>query len=77
MAAARSYYRENLVLYAKMSALLEDLFSEFGPKARRVADLAGPLVLEQILEEEHRLGLGRTYEPPSFYEKNDTWRKST
>jgi radical SAM superfamily enzyme YgiQ (UPF0313 family) len=77
VAAARSYYRENLVLYAKMSALLEDLFSEFGPKARRVADLAGPLVREQILEEEHRLGLGRTYEPPSFYEKNDTWRKST
>ena len=72
VAAAKSYYRENPVLYDKMSALLEDLFSEFGPKARRVADLAGPLVLERILEEEHQLGLGRTYEPPSFYEKNDT-----
>jgi len=69
--AAKAYFLENQVLHAKMSALLEDLCSEFGPKARRVADLAGTLVLEQIMEEEHRLQQGLTYEPPSFYEKSN------
>jgi hypothetical protein len=69
--AAKAYFRENSVLHAKMSALLEDLCSEFGPKARRVADLAGALVLQQIMEEEHRQQQGWTYEPPSFYEKSD------
>lgn len=77
VAAAKSYYRKNPVLRAKMSVLLEDLCSEFGSKARRVADLAEPLVLERILEEEHRLRQGWTYEPPSFYEKNEAWGKYT
>ena len=69
-----AYFSDDHVLYAKMSSLLEDLCSEFGSKARRVADLAGTLVLEQIMEEEHRLKQGVTCEPPTFYEKNNEGR---
>ena len=74
VAAAKAYFTENQILHATISSLLEDLCNEFGPKARRAADLAGPLVLEQIMEEKHRLQQGVIYEPPTFYEKSNAGR---
>jgi radical SAM superfamily enzyme YgiQ (UPF0313 family) len=69
--AARLYYRNNPQLYAKMSALLKDLHAEFGWKSRLFSLLGSRWVLGKIHQEEKRLAAGWTYEPPTFYEKND------
>jgi radical SAM superfamily enzyme YgiQ (UPF0313 family) len=70
VAGARLYYRRNPAMFAKMSALLEELKREFGWKARLMAALGGPYVLWKLRREEKRLAAGWTYEPPTFYEKN-------
>jgi radical SAM superfamily enzyme YgiQ (UPF0313 family) len=71
VAGARLYYRRNPAMFAKMSALLEELKQEFGWKARVFAALGGPYVLWKLRREEKRLAAGWTYEPPTFYERND------
>ena len=58
-------------MYAKMSALLADLHREFGWKSRLFSALGSRYVLWKIRREEKRLAAGWTYEPPTFYEKND------
>jgi len=75
VAATKEYYRGNPTLQAKMSKLLEDLCDQFGARARRAAEVAGPYVLEAIRAEEKRLAEGWTYEPPTFYELNDACRR--
>ena len=70
-AGAKLYYRNNPAMYAKMSALLDELKREFGWKARLNAALGARLVLWKIRREEKLLASGWTYEPPTFYEKND------
>ena len=71
--AARRYYRKNPPLLAKMSALLQDLYREFGWKSRLFAALGGPFVLWKLRREQRRLARGWTYEPRAFYETNDAW----
>ena len=73
VAAARLYYRKNPVMRAKMSAILKDLHEQFGWKSRLMSALGGRYVLHGIRREEKRLAAGWTYEPPTFYEKNDAW----
>jgi len=68
--AAKLYYRNNPAMYAKMSAILKDLYKEFGWKSRLAAAIGGRYVLWTIRREEKRLAAGWTYEPPTFYEKN-------
>lgn len=75
VAATKEYYRDNPTLCAKMSTLLDDLFDQFGDRARRAAELAGPYVLEAIRAEEEQLAEGWTYEPPTFYDVNDAGRR--
>lgn len=69
VAGAKAYYRNTPKLHAKISALLDELCEEFGPRARRAADLAGSYVLEELYQEEQRLADGWTYEPPTFYDQ--------
>jgi radical SAM superfamily enzyme YgiQ (UPF0313 family) len=69
--ASRLYYRNNPHLYAKMSALLAKLHAEYGWKSRIASALGSRYVLSKIRQEEKRLAAGWTYEPPTFYEKND------
>jgi len=69
---ARSYYRRNPALHARMTELLKDINRQFGWRSRLSALLGGPYVLRKILQEERRLAGGWTYEPPTFYEVNDT-----
>ena len=71
VAGARLYYRRNPAMFAKMSALLDELKQEFGWKARLAAAVGGPYVLWKLRREEKRLAAGWTYEPPTFYERND------
>ena len=54
-----------------MDALLKDLHGEFGLKSRFYAAVGGRYVLWKIRREEARLARGWTYEPPTFYERNE------
>ena len=71
VAGARLYYRRNPEMYAKISALLDELKCEFGWKSRLMAAIGGRYMLSMIRREEKRLAAGWTYEPPTFYEKNE------
>ena len=71
VAAAKLYYRDKPAMHAKMSALLRDMQREFGWKSRFFAALGGPWVLRKLRKEERRLAAGWTYEPPTFYERNE------
>jgi radical SAM superfamily enzyme YgiQ (UPF0313 family) len=70
-AGAKLYYRRNPEMYAKISALLDELKREFGWKSRLFAALGAPYVWWNLRAEEKRLARGWTYEPPTFYEKNE------
>ena len=69
--AMKRYYRKNPAMRAKMSRILRGLYEEFGWKSRLVAAVAGPYALWKARREEKRLSQGWTYEPPTFYERND------
>jgi len=68
---ARLYYRDNPEIHAKLSAILKDLYREFGVKARICGAIGGRWVLRKIRQEGKRLAAGWTYEPPTFYERNE------
>ena len=68
---AKLYYRNNPTMYAKMSALVRELHTEFGWKSRLATAIGGRWVLRQLHKEEKRLAAGFSYEPPTFYERND------
>jgi radical SAM superfamily enzyme YgiQ (UPF0313 family) len=69
--AMKRYYRKDPAMRAKMDRILRDLNAEFGWTSRLAAAFAGPYVLWKIRGEEKRLAGGWTYEPPTFYERND------
>jgi hypothetical protein len=69
--AARLYFRDNPALYAKMSALLHELHAEFGWKSRLSSAIGSRWLLRHIRKEEKRLAEGFSYEPPTFYERNE------
>ena len=71
--AAKLYYRHNPALRAKMSAILKDLYHEFGWKSRFFGTVGARYAMRKARQEEKRLAAGWTYEPPTFYEKNDAW----
>ncbi len=71
VAAAKLYYRDNPPMHAKMSALLRELRAELGWKSRLASAIGGRWVLRKIRQEEKRLAEGFSYEPPTFYERNE------
>jgi hypothetical protein len=52
----------------KISRILNDIYSEFGLKARLAAPLMGRYVRFMLAREDRRLRRGWTYEPPTFCE---------
>ena len=70
VAGARLYYRNNPAMFEKLSKLLNELYAEFGWKARLAGAIGGRYVLHKVRREEQRLKSGWTYEPPTFYECN-------
>ncbi len=72
VAAARLYYRGHPTLRAKMETILKDLYREFGLKSRLYAAVGGRYAYWKMRREEKRLARGWTYEPPTFYEQNET-----
>jgi hypothetical protein len=71
VAAARMYYGGNPSLRAKMDKILKGLHDEFGLKSRFYGAVGGPYVYWKMRREEKRLVRGWTYEPPTFYERNE------
>ncbi|MFW6124927.1 MAG: B12-binding domain-containing radical SAM protein [Pirellulales bacterium] len=71
VAGARLYYRHQPALYAKLTSLLHALYREFGWKARLYGALGSRYILHKLRREERRLDRGGTYEPPTFYERNE------
>ena len=69
--AAKLFYRDDPVMFAKMSALLRELHAEFGWKSRLFSAVGGRWVLRQIRKEQKRLEAGWTYEPPTFCDRNE------
>jgi len=69
--ALKRYYRKDPAIREKMDRILQDLIGEFGWTSRLAAAFAGPYVSWKIRREEKRLAKGWTYEPPTFYERND------
>jgi len=68
--AMKRYYRDSPVRFAKMKALLSDIYREFGLKTRLIAPLIGIFACLRLLQEETRLAKNWRYEPKTFYEKN-------
>jgi radical SAM superfamily enzyme YgiQ (UPF0313 family) len=76
VAAARRYYRGNPAMRAKMDAILRELYREFGLKSRFYAAFGGRFLNWTVRREERRLARGWTYEPPTFYERNEAAQQS-
>ncbi|MEI6125999.1 MAG: cobalamin-dependent protein, partial [Pseudomonadota bacterium] len=67
----RKWYKKNTLLHEKINTTLQDLYREFGLKARLIAPIIGSIVHLSMKKEAQRLASGWTYEPPIIYEKNE------
>jgi hypothetical protein len=67
--AARKWFANKPELHARIDAVLQSLYQEFGLKTRLAAPLVGRYIYRQLVHENQRLQRGWTYEPPTFYEK--------
>ena len=68
--AARRWFKDNPPLAARLNDSLQDVYREFGLKARLAAPLIGRFLLWTLGREDRRLKAGWTREPPTFYERN-------
>ena len=73
--AMRKKYRLDHKLYAELSALLKDIYREFGWRTRLMAPVVGSYLMIAMHLEEKRLSRGWTLEPDCFYEKNQAARR--
>ena len=72
VAAMKSYYRfRNRHVYNLASELLNDLQNEFGFQAKLMSLVGGWYLRYKLWREERRLQAGWTYEPPTFYQRNE------
>lgn len=68
--AMKRWYRGDEPMHAKLSAILSDIYGEFGVKVRIIAPVIGIFAYFAIGREQKMLRSGWTYEPGTFYEKN-------
>jgi radical SAM superfamily enzyme YgiQ (UPF0313 family) len=68
--AARRRFRDDPHRWELISQILEELYAEFGWKARLAAPIVGRYFYHMLQREERRLQNGWTYEPPTYYETN-------
>jgi radical SAM superfamily enzyme YgiQ (UPF0313 family) len=67
--AARKWFAGRPELRARIDRVLQDIYRQFGLKARLAAPLIGRVLFHRLRLEDQRLQCGWTYEPPTFYEK--------
>ena len=68
--ASRRWFKSHPAVWEKSTAVLRDIYKQFGLRARLTAPLGGRLVYQNLRREARRLQEGWTYEPPTFYEKS-------
>ena len=68
--AARRRFRRDPHREQLISNVLDELYAEFGWKARLAAPIVGRYLYGTLCREERRLQNGWTYEPPTFFETN-------
>jgi len=68
--AARRRFRDDPHRWELISQILEELYAEFGWRARLAAPIVGRYLYYMLKREERRLQNGWTYEPPTYYETN-------
>ena len=70
--AAHRWFKRNgnPALAARLNDVLQDLYREFGLRARLAAPLVGRFLFRALVREDQRLKAGWTCEPPTFYERN-------
>ncbi|MBX9788325.1 MAG: cobalamin-dependent protein [Pirellulales bacterium] len=68
--ASREWYRDHARQAAEITTILDELYAEWGERARRAAPIVGRRLFRAVQQEEQRLCEGWTYEPPTFYETN-------
>ncbi|MBU4272974.1 MAG: cobalamin-dependent protein [Planctomycetes bacterium] len=68
--AARRRFRRDPHCEQLISNVLDELYAEFGWKARLAAPIVGRYLYRTLCREERRLQNGWTYEPPTFFETN-------
>jgi radical SAM superfamily enzyme YgiQ (UPF0313 family) len=73
--ASRRWFKSQPALWEKSTAVLRELYKQFGFRARLTAPLAGRFVYQKLRREARRLREGWTYEPPTFYEKSMHYRE--
>lgn len=66
--ACRKWFKNDTLLHSKMNAVLQDIYSTFGLKARLAAPLIGRYLFRTLKAERARLATGWTYEPKTFCE---------
>ena len=66
--AGRCWFKDNPKIVEKMTNLLNDIYREFGLKARLAAPVLGRILIYFLRKEDKRLKQGKTYEPPTFYD---------
>lgn len=69
--AMRKWYEKDDRMWGKMDALLKDLYRTFGWVTRAAAPVTGRYLFETMKREEARLARGWTWEPETFFEKNE------
>jgi radical SAM superfamily enzyme YgiQ (UPF0313 family) len=72
--AAERWLADNPALVARIRACRQALTEEFGVRSRLAAPVVGRFLLATMWREARRLERGWTYEPPTFYEHNETAR---
>ena len=68
--AGLRWFKNNSSVAPRLSALLNDVYAEFGFKTHLIAPILGRIILFMCRREEKRLAKGWTIEPPTFYERN-------
>ncbi len=68
--AMRKYYGLKNETGKRLDLLLKDIYKEFGWKSRATAPAVGRFLWSTLKKEEKLLQSGWTYEPDTFYEKN-------
>jgi radical SAM superfamily enzyme YgiQ (UPF0313 family) len=68
--ASKKWFERKGLDTGKISAVLREIYGEFGLKSKLASYVLGPLILRALEREQERLDNGWTYEPPTVYEKN-------
>ena len=68
--ATRKYFQDNLQYVSEIEELLQQIYDEYGWKARVAAPISGRYIYSQLVQQQKQLEEGWTYEPPTFYETN-------